>query len=167
MTDRGPARAPLTVDADAFAAFYDRTCGPAFSLAFRITRDDQRAEEACEAAYAALVAAHPPAGAWVEADEADLLDRVRAEGLTLQRRTLVEATDGPPPTYTDAAALRGALAGLDPEIRRALELAYFGGQSVPAIAELLGRPAEGLRAAMREALLLLGRMTRGEETGGQ
>lgn len=46
------------------------------------------------------------------------------------------------------------------EVRRALELAYFGGMPVSGIAELLAVPAPSLRTAMRRALLELGELGR-------
>lgn len=56
--------------------------------------------------------------------------------------------------------LRDALEAIEPAVRQALELAYFRGLDIHAIAEIVDTPAHELRPLLREALLSLGAATR-------
>lgn len=56
--------------------------------------------------------------------------------------------------------LRDALEAIEPAVRQALELAYFRGLDIHAIAEIVGKPVHELRPLLREALLAMSAATR-------
>jgi DNA-directed RNA polymerase specialized sigma24 family protein len=145
---------------DEFRAFYDRTSGIAFSLAFRITSSKDLAGEVVEAAYASCWAARPGAG---EPAESDLLAVVREQALNIAPIPNLVRSERDAPAYATATALRDGLAGIDPLGRRTLELAYFGGISAAQVAELMGEPVQAVRAALRRALLELGALVGHEQ----
>lgn len=62
--------------------------------------------------------------------------------------------------YPRVDAIRAGLPGLDSTGRRAVELAYFRGLTVPTIASVLALPESEVRAAMRSAMLQLGSLVR-------
>ena len=64
------------------------------------------------------------------------------------------------PVLSGVDALRAGLAGLDSTGRRAVELAYFRGMTVPTIASLLALSEAEIRLAMRSAMLQLGSLVR-------
>jgi len=145
-----------------FEAFYERTAGAAYSLALRITGDSGRAARVCEAAYADAWGAR---GGRDEPREHDLLARVRLRAL--ENGAIPPSTEDEDGSYIGAKQVREVIGRQRPEVRRALELAYFGGLPVSEISELLGVAAPPLRAALREALLELGALDRkGQEEDG-
>jgi RNA polymerase sigma-70 factor (ECF subfamily) len=140
-------------ESDSFVAFYDATSTTAFSVAMRITQDRPAAETACEEAYLE---------AWRESggrgDVGRLLELVRDHALA--KRT---ASSGSAPAATNGGnTVTAALNNTDPLGRRAVELAYFGGLSVPEVASILESTAADVRRAMRTAMLSLAAATAGE-----
>ena len=145
-----------------FEAFYERTAGAAYSLALRITGDSGRAARACEAAYGDAWGGR---GGADEPREHDLLARVRVRALEIGG--VSPSTEDEDGSYIGAEQVRDVLGRQRPEVRRALELAYFGGLPVSEISELLGVSAPPLRAALREVLLELAALARkGQEEDG-
>lgn len=155
MPGEGQRSAIAAARADAgFGDFYDRTATAAFSLALRITGDRERAARACEAAY--VEAWNNRAGE--AASESALLGTVRVQALAIG--AIPPSTEREDGSYISPKQVRDVLDRQPPEVRRALELAYFGGLPVSEIAELLAVPAPSLRTAMRRALLELGELGR-------
>ncbi len=145
--------APL--ESESFLAFYDATSTTAFSVAMRITQDRPAAEAACEEAYLEV---------WREGDNRGdagrLLEFVRDRALA--KRT---ASSGSSQTASSGGnPVTAALNEADPIGRRAVELAYFGGLSVPEVASILETTAADVRRAMRNAMLSLAAATAGEVT---
>ena len=142
-------------DDDAFARFYDATSTAAFSVALRITGSRSAAEDVCETAYVKVWQARALPGAAGEPTGADLLAVVR--DLAFEHRPSGEPADASP---TASTAVEAALDSAGPLGRRAVELAYFGGLSVPEISSILGVTASETRTAMRAALLAAATATR-------
>lgn len=161
-----PRSVPAATRADwtsTFSAYYDRTSRVAFSLALRITGNAEQSSAACEAAYLdAWNAGSSPA---LLEFEATLLERVRASAIRIRRDRAPEPLRSVPlgPTYEEGNALRAKLETLEPDARRAIELAYYGGIRVTEIAEVLGQSVVAVRASMRSALLELGASIQGGE----
>ena len=140
---------------DAFAAFYDATSTTAFSVALRITRDRPSAERACEEAYLE---------AWRDAgnrgDVGRLLELVRDHAVAARK-----GSSAPTPSeVAGPSSVTAALDNTEPLGRRAVELAYFGGLSVPEVASILETTAAEVRRAMRVAMLSLAAATASEAT---
>lgn len=145
---------------DAFLAFYDATSIAAYSVALRVAGERLAAEAACEAAY--LQVWRESRGAVAEQSKAELrlLEVVRTEAL--RRRTAVA---GSQPSVSRAStpermAVATALEKAPALGRRAVELAYFGGLSVPEIAVMLESSVAELRQAMRETMLSVASATK-------
>jgi RNA polymerase sigma-70 factor (ECF subfamily) len=145
-------------DVAALAALYDAFGAAAFGLARRMTGNAGRAEAAVEAAFADV---------WREAGAFDpARERVSAWMLARVHRRALDAVRGAPrpgpgsgaePAAGAAAgdereAARTALARLEPEERRVLELAYLDGYTMAELATLLGEPAEAVRLRLQTAL---------------
>lgn len=152
-------------DVDALADLYDRFGATAYGLARRITGEEARAEAVVEAAFL---------DAWREARSFEparvkvstwLLSFVHRRALEAvrggQRRVPVtveergRAVTAEGPAAVDAEAVRAALAQLEPEERRVLELAYLDGYTQAEIAELLGEPRSSVTSTLHSALTTL------------
>ena len=163
-------------DSGALASLYDRHAPLLFALCLRILRDRSAAEEVIGDVFFEL---------WRRADRYDpsrgsgvaflialtrsrAIDRLRAG--RSDRLHLVSATDDAAATTAvaesekpDQATLRGqvetcvrgALAGLSPVQRRALELAYFDGMSHSEVAAELGEPLGTVKSRIRQGLMRL------------
>jgi RNA polymerase sigma-70 factor (ECF subfamily) len=159
-------------DAAALGELYDRHAAAALAVAMRIVGGRDEAEDVVHDAFVAV---------WRKIDRFDAqrgslrawlltvvrnraIDRVRA------RRTAVDVDDadersllrtGSNPTWEaalDRAAasdLRGAMAALPDEQRRALELAYFEGYTYREVAEITGVPPGTANGRLRLALAKL------------
>ncbi len=142
-----------------FQEFFDSTNHSAYHFAWRIAGTREAATAACEEAY---VRAWRTDCKWsTAAGEAHLLALVREESF---RRRKPRAETGFQGVAVDSlckpiSAIEHALGTLDATSRRALQLAFFGGLSVSAIAEELGEPVAEVRLALRRALLTLGSLT--------
>ena len=154
----------------ALAALYDQYGGPVYQLALRITHDPGTAEEICLDAFLQLWrqadrfnAAQGSLSSWLfTITRSRAIDRVRAAGAA--KRTEVE--DPIPvnePDQPDAMAeiaerrrlVRAAMAGLPPNQRAALELAYYEGLSHSQIAARLGEPLGTVKTRIRQAMGVL------------
>ena len=169
-------------DAHAFEVIFDRHAGPAFALAYRMCGRRALAEEIVQEAFVSLwrssarydrsrgsvrswvlrvvhnravdtfrrelsTASHDVSGDWI------------AVALPARERTEDEVE-----RRSDARLVRSALAGLPPDQRQVVELAYFGGFSHAQIADALGLPAGTVKGRMRLALSKL-RIALGEPAG--
>lgn len=159
----------------AFAAFYDRYESLWFTLALRIVQVQAEAEdvlqEAAVTVWERAAQYHPEAGrpaSWsVALVRNKAIDRVRSmrrrSGLHERAAGEAGAGSGPGPTgpladpfAMDAGPLvRRGLAGLSPEQRQVIELAYFEGSSQAEIAERLGVPLGTIKARMRRGMLAM------------
>lgn len=163
-------------DKSAFAELYDRFSRPLYATALRIVRDPAEAQDITHDAFLALwekaavfESERGTAFAW-----AVTLVRNRAIDRVRTRRRRAELLAASPPadlgyhedtagaTADDSAALgdqaravRAAVAGLPPEQRRALELAFFSGLTQQQIADKLSEPLGTVKARVRRGLLKL------------
>ena len=156
-----------------FQRLYEATSGAAYSLALRIVAGQPAATEACEMAYAELWKQAATLAGTVGDVQGWLLGEVRRCALTLSRAA-PRQSDGAIPSYEMSNTIAGEagsrdgsrasdvaiLDSLEGLPRRSLELAYFGGLTVEAIAEILSEPVAGVRVALREGMLKLATMTR-------
>jgi RNA polymerase sigma-70 factor (ECF subfamily) len=164
-------------DAAALAALYDATAALVNGLALRILGDPGAAEEVTLDVYLQVwrqAARYDPArgapAAWLlTLARSRAIDRRRA-GAGQRRETepvaLAMADPGPGPEEGTAAGerrrlVRGALAGLGPEQRKTIELAYFGGLSHTEIAATLGEPLGTVKTRIRLGMMRLREALRG------
>ncbi|MHB8510240.1 MAG: RNA polymerase sigma factor [Candidatus Dormibacteria bacterium] len=170
--DQGLALALQERDPDALGQLFDRYGSLCFSLALRIVRDRQTAEEVVQEAYL---------NAWRKADSYELgkgslrtwlltvvrnraLDRLRANRLRVDQQVSLESAErvlsGPDvwrevSENLDRDAIKSALAALPEDQRVAIELAFFGGLTHAELAERLGIPLGTVKGRLRLALLKL------------
>jgi len=163
-------------DRQAFSGLYDRFSGPLYGTALRILQDPAEAQDVVHDAFvnvwekaATFETGRGTAFSWVLTSVRNrAIDRVR----TRRRRSELLAkapeadvehltTDaGPSGSETaassdEARVVREAVAGLPPEQRRSLELAFFGGLTQEQIAARLGEPLGTVKARIRRGLLKL------------
>lgn len=142
-----------------FQEFFDSTNDSAYHFALHIAGTREAATAAFEEAY---LRAWRTDCKWATASgEAHLLALVREEAF---RRRKPRADSGFQDRAVDSlckpiSAIEHALATLDETGRAALQLAFFGGLRVAAIAEALDEPEAKVRLALRRALLRLGSLT--------
>jgi RNA polymerase sigma-70 factor (ECF subfamily) len=155
----------------AFQVFYDRHGGAAYSLAYRIVGDRQRAEDVTQEAFlsiwrsgARFDRARGSVRAWtlgiVRNRAIDALRREAAKAPSLafdddgilESRPAEELTDVEALRRETARELRGALSELPGEQSRVIELAYFGGFSHSEISRMLGEPLGTIKGRMRLGL---------------
>jgi RNA polymerase sigma-70 factor, ECF subfamily len=152
----------------ALAALYDRYGRRAYSLARRVCRDDNLAEDVVQEVFLAFwrdPGRFDPGrggfGTWIlTLVHHKSVDAVRRES-ALRRRTVAVVEEGqdwstPPGPGADLGALqsmeagqvRDALGRLPAEQREALALAYFGGYSQREVATLTGVPLGTVKSRM-------------------
>jgi RNA polymerase sigma-70 factor (ECF subfamily) len=160
-------------DADAFEVIYDRHCGVAFSLAYRMCGRRAGAEDVMQEAFLALWRSgarydHTRGSVrnWilriVHNRAVDALRRggVR-EGRHFHEEGLLERVPGSEHTEEQALAseqaqeVQGALRALPREQSRVVELAYFGGFTHTEIASMLQMPVGTVKGRMRLGLAKL------------
>lgn len=164
---------PLIADRDqeAFAVFYDRHGGAAYSLAYRIVGERSAAEDVIQEAFLSIWRSgarfDPTRGsvrAWtlgiVRNRAIDVL-RHRAgkapsldfdDERVLEQRPAPERTEEEALRRETASEVRGVLGRLPGEQSKVIELAYFGGFSQSEIARMLGLPLGTVKGRMRLGL---------------
>jgi RNA polymerase sigma-70 factor (ECF subfamily) len=147
-------------DVDALGGLYDRFGAAAYGLARRMTGEDALAEAAVEAAFLDVWRqagffdpARGKASTWV-------LGLVHRRARGAPRRVPGDAAAGDRVVTGDretaeGEAARAALAQLEPDERRVLELAYLDGYTEAEIAALLGEPRASVGNRLHEALTTL------------
>lgn len=159
-------------DLAALDEFYDQTCGPIFSIAFRILGEATEAEEVVQDVFVQIwekaPAFDPALGSafhWAlsitrhrsidrlraRQRRARLVDDFQNSGLANDQplsnsATLASETD-------DAAQIRAVLTSLPQEQRQAIEMAFFGGKTHQEIAWELGEPIGTIKARIRRGML--------------
>ncbi len=160
-----------TKDPEAFAVFYDRHGGAAFSLAYRIVGDRSAAEDVTQEAFISIWrsgARYDPARGSVRSWMLGItrnraIDFLRSRAgrapkLDFDDDTVLEQRPAPERTEEEAlrretsSELRGAMGELPGEQSKVIELAYFGGFSHSEIAEILGLPLGTVKGRMRLGL---------------
>jgi len=158
-------------DPEAFAVFYDRHGGAAYSLAYRVVGDRAGAEDVTQEAFisvwrsgARFDRARGSVRSWMlsivrnRAIDALRTRAAKAPKLTfdddaiLERRPAAERTEEEAMRRETASEVRGALGGLPGEQARVIELAYFGGFSQSEISRMLGVPLGTVKGRMRLGL---------------
>jgi RNA polymerase sigma-70 factor, ECF subfamily len=158
-------------DPEAFAVFYDRHGGVAFSLAYRIVGERAAAEDVTQEAFisvwrsgARYDRARGSVRSWmlgiVRNRAIDLLRSKAGRGPSLdfdddsilEQRPAAERTEDEALRRETADELRGAMGGLPGEQSKVIELAYFGGFSHSEIAGMLGVPLGTVKGRMRLGL---------------
>jgi RNA polymerase sigma-70 factor, ECF subfamily len=158
-------------DPEAFAVFYDRHGGVAFSLAYRIVGERAAAEDVTQEAFISIWRSgarydrtRGSVRSWmlgiVRNRAIDLL-RSKAgrapkldfdDDSILEQRPAAELTEDEALRQETAEEVRGAIGGLPGEQSRVIELAYFGGFSHSEIAKMLGVPLGTVKGRMRLGL---------------
>jgi RNA polymerase sigma-70 factor, ECF subfamily len=157
-------------EARAFETVYERHCGAAFSLAYRMCGSRALAEDVAQEAFLSIWRsggrydrARGSVRTWVlgivhnraiDALRRSVVhDRRRAsdegieERFEARERTEVEAA-----RRDEAKQIRGMLEALPEDQSRVIELAYFGGFTHSEIAEMLGAPIGTVKGRMRLGL---------------
>lgn len=159
-------------DRGAFERLYRLTCAHLLGVAFRISRNTDRAEEVLQDAYMNIwhnAASYNPSVAqpmtWlINIVRNKAIDALRS-GQTETRLTqplddeaLQVAGDAllEPPQWLDAslaqARIDACMSSLSPQQRQALALAYYRGLAHPDIAQTLGAPLGTAKAWVRRGL---------------
>lgn len=151
-------------DEAALVAFYSATCKQVHTLALRILRDHQKAEEATADVYLRVWrraqdfdSARGDARVWLMTiTRSRAIDRLRADLATEQWEQAAPAeswaTAPSAAAPIDTESVRLALKSLPRNQRDALELAYFQGLSQSEIAARLGEPLGTIKTRTRLAL---------------
>jgi len=157
-------------EAGAFETIYERHCGAAFSLAYRMCGTRSLAEDVAQEAFLSIWRsggrydrARGSVRTWV-------LGIVHNRAIDALRRSVVherrrasdegieerfearERTDVEAARREEASTIRGMLEELPDEQSRVIELAYFGGFTHSEIAEMLGAPIGTVKGRMRLGL---------------
>ena len=156
---------------EAFAIFYDRHGGVAYSLAYRIVGERGAAEDVTQEAFisiwrsgARFDRARGSVRSWMLSIVRNrAIDALRSRAgkapplnfddeTTLGQRPAEERTDEEALQRETATELRGAIGGLPGEQAKVIQLAYFGGFSQSEIAQMLGVPLGTVKGRMRLGL---------------
>ena len=165
--------------ADAFEVIYDRHADAAFSLAFRMCKQQALAEDVVQEAFLSLWRSRArydrhrgSVRTWVlgivhnRAIDALRRRTVRDRGLSTEegveeRLVASERTDLEVARREEAREVRDALEELPKEQSRVIELAYFGGMTHVQIASMLDTPVGTIKGRMRLGLAKM-RMSLGD-----
>jgi RNA polymerase sigma-70 factor (ECF subfamily) len=157
-------------DPDGLAAAYDRYGRVVYSLFLRITHDQSAAEDLVQELFLRLWnrrrefdATRGALGAWLLSIARNMaIDHLRSAQAKFQSKLRpIDQTDtlrfsykpGEPANVMDnVKAVQEALAELNPNHRKVLELAYFEGYSQSEIAARLEEPLGTVKSWMRAAL---------------
>jgi RNA polymerase sigma-70 factor (ECF subfamily) len=158
-------------DPEAFAVFYDRHGGVAFSLAYRIVGDRSAAEDVTQEAFisvwrsgARYDAARGSVRSWMLGIVRNrAIDFLRSrtgrapkldfdDETVLEQRPAAERTEEEALRRETSSELRGAMGELPLEQSKVIELAYFGGFSHSEIAGMLDLPLGTVKGRMRLGL---------------
>jgi RNA polymerase sigma-70 factor, ECF subfamily len=160
-------------DAQAFEVVYDRHCGAAFSLAYRMCGRRATAEDVLQEAFLALWRSgarydrtRGSVRNWilriVHNRAVDALRRgvVRERDLhheegILERQPAVERTDEQALAHEQTREVQGVLRELPREQSHVIELAYFGGFTHTEIASMLQMPIGTVKGRIRLGLAKL------------
>jgi RNA polymerase sigma-70 factor (ECF subfamily) len=154
-------------DENAMEVIFRRYSGPVYSVALRVLRDTGQAEDILQEVFlqlwrkpAAFVQNRGSLGAWLV-----VIARNRAIDVLRRRKPSDSVEDvvlASPVNVADEAErntmmqrVRGVIAKLPEEQRRALELAYFEGLSHTEIASRTGDPLGTVKTRIRQALITL------------
>jgi RNA polymerase sigma-70 factor (ECF subfamily) len=171
LEDVGDAALVLAVAryrTEGLAEAYRRHAGAVYALARRVTADSSLAEDVVQEVFLGLwrdpERFDPDRGSlrsWLLAQaHGKSVDLVRAESSRKKReereaRLRAEAGYDIEREVWDLAVaerVREAVGGLRKEERRAIQLAYFGGQTYREVARLLGEPEGTVKARIRSGL---------------
>jgi RNA polymerase sigma-70 factor (ECF subfamily) len=167
--DRELIRRLQNRDPDAVAQLYDRYGRAVYAVIVRIVQDGAIAEDLVQETFlrvwnraAGFDAERGAAGPWLLAVARNrAIDYVRSAGKSSRRSVEFSETEHPslfvdlPAELMQADAVRRArkaLLELDPNQRRALELAYFEGLSQTEVAERMGQPLGTVKTWMRRGM---------------
>jgi len=158
-------------DPEAFAVFYDRHGGVAYSLAYRIVGERGAAEDVTQEAFISVWRSGARYDRARGSVRSWMLSIVRNRGIDalrsragkapkltfdddeiLEQRPAAERTEEEAMRRETATEVRGALGELPGEQAKVLELAYFGGFSQSEIARMLGVPLGTVKGRMRLGL---------------
>jgi RNA polymerase sigma-70 factor, ECF subfamily len=158
-------------DPEAFAVFYDRHGGAAYSLAYRIVGEAGAAEDVTQEAFISLWRSgarfdrtRGSVRAWMLSIVRNrAIDALRAgsgrapklafdDDAVLEQRPAEERTDEEAIAHETAGEIRGVLDQLPKDQSKVIELAYFGGFSQSEIAQMLGVPLGTVKGRMRLGL---------------
>ncbi|MBA2262275.1 MAG: sigma-70 family RNA polymerase sigma factor [Solirubrobacterales bacterium] len=157
-------------DPRAFAVVYDRHCGSAFSLAYRMCGTRATAEDVVQEAFLSLWrsggrydASRGSVRTWLlgithnrsidALRRATVHDRRRASDEGLEERFQApDRTDAEVARREEASEIASAMAELPEEQSEVIRLAYFGGYTHTEIADILGAPLGTVKGRMRLGL---------------
>jgi len=132
-------------DGDRLAELFDRHHARLYRLALRLSRSDAEAKDLVQDAFVRAAHARVPADedaalAWLLRVVVNLVrDRWRRQKVRdAFARIVRSASHDPTPALDAAATVRTALASLPPRQRAIVALHHFDGESVSAIADMLG-----------------------------
>ncbi len=163
------------------AALYDRTSSLVYSVALQILRDPADAEEVTLDVYLQVwrsAAKFDPARASVSTwlvmlARSRAVDRLRSGMTRKSRESALEGVADPasgeaaPDQQTilklEQRRVRAAMATLEPEQRRTIELAFFGGLTHSELAKKLGQPLGTVKTRIRLGLMKLRQALSGAE----
>jgi RNA polymerase sigma-70 factor, ECF subfamily len=157
-------------EARAFETIYERHCGAAFSLAYRMCASRSLAEDVAQEAFLSIWRAGGRYDRARGSVRTWVLGIVHNRAIDALRRTVVherrrasdegieerfearERTELEAARREEAETIRGMLDTLPAEQSRVIELAYFGGFTHSEIAEMLGAPIGTVKGRMRLGL---------------
>jgi RNA polymerase sigma-70 factor (ECF subfamily) len=158
-------------DLSALAELYDQTNTLVYSLALRILRDQDAAEDVTIEVYTQVhrQASHydpsrgPPSAWLLTLTRSRAIDRLRTEAIRREREEALEATVTSPGGDPEACSattelrriVRRALETLTPEQREVIEIAYYSGLSHSEIAARLGQPLGTVKTRIRTGIMSL------------